>query len=402
MLFELSVGGHYPGYIQHLVRHWRERQLSGHLDVIVSPQFLEQHGDVVEEAGDRSEIRFRAIAPQEDAALSSRSSGRTRAIRSFQEWQLIRQYATLLKADHCLIPYFDTRQLPLALGATLPCSFSGIYFRPTFHYPTFEEYVGSSKDWIQRSREKFLLGRVLANPQLQTLFCLDPFVLKHLDQFHTSTKAVYLPDPVQIYSHSPEITAHLKVELGIEAHRKVFLLFGALDGRKGIQQLLTATATLSPENCQKLCLLLVGPIDPQEKPSIDSQIAEIQRSRPVQILHVNRFVIDREIQPYFQLSDVILAPYQRHVGMSAILVRAAAAQKPVLSSNYGLMGEMTRRHQLGLAIDSTDPQAIADGISFLLQTSSAQVGDRSKMQAFAAQNSAQRFADVIFETIWTG
>jgi glycosyltransferase involved in cell wall biosynthesis len=122
----------------------------------------------------------------------------------------------------------------------------------------------------------------------------------------------------------------------------------------------------------------------------------------VQILHVNRFVIDREIQPYFQLSDVVLAPYQRHVGMSAILVRAAAAQKPVLSSNYGLMGEMTRRHQLGLAIDSTDSQAIADGISFLLQTPLAQVGDRSKMQAFAAQNSAQRFADVIFETIWTG
>jgi glycosyltransferase involved in cell wall biosynthesis len=402
MLFELSIGGHYPGYIQHLVRYWRERSLIGHLDVVVSPEFLERHSDVVDEAGQDSSIQFVAIAPSESAALSPRSTGRSRLMRAFQEWKLLRQYATDLQADHCLIPYFDTRQFPLALGATLPCSFSGIYFRPTFHYPTFENHQTSRHDWMQRSREKFLISRALANPQLQTLFCLDPFVLKHWDQFHSKAQAVYLPDPVQIYDQPLAVTDHLKVSLGIEAHRKVFLLFGALDGRKGIHELLKATALLSPEDCQQLCLLFVGPIDPSEKSQIDSQIKELRRSLPIQIVGSHQFVIDRDIQPYFQLADVVLAPYQRHVGMSAILVRAAAAQKPVLASNYGLMGEITRHHQLGVAVDSTDPPSIAGGMSFLLQTPLEQVGDRQKMQMFAAQNSAQRFANVIFETIWTG
>ncbi len=401
MLFELSVGGHYPGYIQHLVRYWRERSLIGHLDVVVSPEFLERHYDVVAEAGEEAKIRFIAIAPSQAAVLSPRSSARSRLVRAFQEWKLLRHYATTLKSDHCLIPYFDTRQFPLALGATLPCSFSGIYFRPTFHYPSFENHL-SRHDWVQQLRDRFLMNRVLANPQLQTLFCLDPFVLEHWDQFHSKVQAVYLPDPVQIYEQPLEVTDNLKVSLGIEPHRKVFLLFGALDGRKGIHQLLKATALLSPEDCQQLCLLLVGPIDSQEKSQIDDQIEELQRSRPIQIVGFHQFVIDRDIQPYFHLADAVLAPYQRHVGMSAILVRAAAAQKPVLASNYGLMGEITRRHQLGVVVDSTDPDAIAKGMETLVQTPLAQVGDRQKMQTFAAQNSAQRFANVIFETIWTG
>ncbi|KAM3103508.1 glycosyltransferase family 4 protein [Phormidesmis sp. 146-12] len=401
MMFELSVGGHYPGYIQHLVRYWRERSLIGHLDVVVSPEFLERHSEVVAEAGDHSRIQFRAIAPSEAAVLSPRSSARSRFVRAFQEWKLLRHYATTLKSDHCLIPYFDTRQFPLALGATLPCSFSGIYFRPTFHYPSFENH-SSRHDWAQQLRDKVLMNRVLANPQLQTLFCLDPFVLEHWEQFHTNVQPVYLPDPVQIYDQPLEVTDSLKVSLGIEPHRKVFLLFGALDGRKGIHQLLEAIARLPPEDCQQLCLLLVGPIDPAEKPQLDGQIESLRRSLPVQIVGSHQFVIDRDIQPYFQLADAVLAPYQRHVGMSAILVRAAAAQKPVLASNYGLMGEITRRHQLGVAVDSTDPHAIANGITSLLRNPIDQMGDRQKMQTFAAQNSAQRFANVIFETIWTG
>jgi glycosyltransferase involved in cell wall biosynthesis len=404
MLFELSADGHHPGYIQHLVRYWREEKLPGQFEVVVSPEFLEQHPDVVEQAGDRPQtgITFRAIELEEVAALSSRRSGRTRAIRAFQEWRLIQRYAQHLKADHCFIPYFDTRQLPLALGATLPCPFSSIYFRPTFHYPTLIDAVSSRRDRWQQWRGKLILKRVLANSQLQTLFCLDPFVVKHLQQFHHSVNAVPLPDPVQIYPQPIAVAHTLKQTLGIDAHRTVFLLFGALEGRKGIHQLLQAISQLADDRAQQLCLLLVGPIHAEEKSQVESQISALQQRLPVQILCVNQFVKDSDIQPYFQLADVILAPYQRHVGMSAILVRAAAAQKPVLASDYGLMGEITRRYELGLTVDSTQPSALAEGLTRLLQTSLTQVGNRAQMQAFAEQNSAQRFATQIFQTIWTG
>jgi glycosyltransferase involved in cell wall biosynthesis len=404
LMFELSTGGHYPGYIQHLVRYWRSQQLPGALDVVVTPQFLEQHADVIEDAGDPNEshIQFMAIQPEEEAALQSRATGWTRAKRAFQELDLLQRYAKTLNASHCFIPYFDTRLLPLALGQTLPCSFSGIYFRPTFHYNSLTNTPSTLKEKVQQVREKVILGRVLSQPKLDTLFCLDPFVLKYLEPFKTQVRRVPLADPVQIYPNSPESVAQLRQTLGVEAGRRVMMLFGAIDGRKGIHQLLDAIATFNPDSARKLCLLLVGPmVNPDEKDSLLKKIETLKQTLPVQIVCFSNFVKEREIQPFFQLADVVLAPYQRHVGMSAILVRSAAAQKPVLSSNHGLMGAVTRQFGLGQTVDSTQPSAIARTMTQLLEIPLAQVGDRSKMQTFAAQNSAEQFAQTIFQTIWT-
>jgi glycosyltransferase involved in cell wall biosynthesis len=402
LMFELSVGGHYPGYIQHLVRYWRAEQLPGELRVVVTPEFLRQHEDVVADAGDpaQTRIQFIAITAAEAVGLSSRRSGRTRAIRAFQEWRLLEKYVRSQSADHCLIPYLDTRQLPLALGMTLPCPFSGIYFRPTFHYPALIKAPPSRPERWQHRREKLLLGRLLANPQLQTLFCLDPFVLEHLQPFSTRAEAVYLPDPVQRYPLDVAVVAQLKQDLRIDPERRVCLLFGALDGRKGIHQLLEATALLSADRAERLCLLLVGPIASDNQNDLLLRLAALRQRLPVQIICADQFVPDAAIGPYFQLADVILAPYQRHVGMSAILVRAAVAQKPVLASDYGLMGEITRRYALGVSVDSTQPVALAAALDQLLQTDLSQVGDRAQMQAFAAKNSAYHFAQTIFRAIW--
>jgi UDP:flavonoid glycosyltransferase YjiC (YdhE family) len=63
------------------------------------------------------------------------------------------------------------------------------------------------------------------------------------------------------------------------------------------------------------------------------------------------------------------------------------------------MGEISRRYQLGLTVDSTSPQAIADGLTQFLSKPRSEFGDRQAMQSFAAQNTAEQFARVIFERI---
>ncbi|MGB5714087.1 MAG: glycosyltransferase, partial [Waterburya sp.] len=133
------------------------------------------------------------------------------------------------------------------------------------------------------------------------------------------------------------------------------------------------------------------------KQSIETQVETFCRTKPVQIIGHYQFVPEQDVSQYFQLADFVLAPYQKHIGMSGILLLAAAAQKPILSSNYGLMGELVRQYQLGLTVDSTLPQEIADGITECLHKSPEQLGDRQKMKTFAEQNSAERFAQVIVE-----
>lgn len=402
LVFELGYTGHYSSYIRHLAEYWCEHELPGRLDIVVSPNFVQHHSDVVEIAASckQKNLNFVVITPTEASNLIPRKSSVHRAFRSFQEWKLLCKYATALGATHCLLLYFDSFQAAIASGAKLPCPFSGIYFRPTFHYTTFAGYVPSFKNRLQHWREKFvILPRVMHHPQLRNLFCLDPFVVKHMDRFRSEASAVHLPDPVQIYDvPEQDDLEKFKESLGIESGRTVFLLFGALyDGRKGLHQVLEAISTLSPDLCQKVCLLLVGQLG--DNSPIPAQIAELSQNLPLQAIIRDGFVPEQEVQLYFQSADVILAPYQWHVGMSGIVVQAAAAGKPLLSTNYGLMGEITRHWQLGLVVDSTNPGDIAKGLTRFLLESTEELSDRIKMKAFAAQNSAERFASIIFQNV---
>ncbi len=399
LLFDLSIYGHHPSYIQHFIEYWSQQISLQSLDVVVSPKFIQVHNDVVEKAKKlNSAINFVAITTAEEAALKPRDSGVNRTIRAFQEWDLLCNYATFLQASKCLIMYFDTCLVPLALGKKSPCPFSGIYFRPTFHYADFSNYLPTRKHRLQQWREKLILQRVLRHSHLRTLFSLDPLAISPIKNLYRQAEVVHLPDPV-VLPQDDLPQNNLKNSLQIDADRQVFLLFGALTGRKGIYQLLDAIALLPIELCQKLCLLFVGEANPTDKALIEAKIATVCQTKPIQIITQYEFVSESEVQAYFQLTDVVLAPYQRHVGMSGILLLAAAAQKPVLTSSYGLMGEIVRQYSLGIAVDSTIPEQIAQGLTRCLVESTDSLGDRAKMQEFAAQNSAQKFAQTLIDRI---
>ena len=402
MLFDLSIYGHHPSYIQHFISYWSQQELPGSLNIIVSQKFFQEHSDVVKQSAElkREDINFIAISQEEEANLKPRNSSINRNLLAFQEWELFCKYAELLKATQGLIMYLDPYLLPLAVGMQSPCSFSGIYFRPTFHYPSFSSYIPSWKNRLQQWREKFILNRVVRNSQLKTLFCLDPFVVKHINNFKSKTRTIHLPDPVSLETTKDEYQLNnLRQRLKIKPGQKVFLLFGALNGRKGIYQLLEAIQLLPSALCEQMCLVFVGEANPTDKALIQSKVAATCQAQPVQIIQHYEFVPEQDVQVYFQLADVVLAPYQRHVGMSGILLLAAAANKPVLSSNYGLMGEMVRLNQLGIAVDSTVPEEIAKGLQHCLVASPEEVGKCKQMQLFAEQNSADKFAQILFQDV---
>lgn len=403
MVFDLDFDGHHVDYIQYLIEYWCRQKLPGILYLVVSSKFVQERSNVAQLAREAQQhnVYLVPITPKEQNNLRSKKSLLERKLRNLQEFNLLCKYARKLQVAHCIVMYLDTFFLSLVWGVKPLCYFSGIYFRPTFHYGELTEDSTSWQDKLQQWREKFSLSRIFQQKLFKTLFCLDPLAIKHLNRFSPRTKVVYLPDPVQIYPQSVSTLENLRKDLTIESHRQVFLLFGALTQRKGIVQLLEAISMLPFALCQQISLLLVGPLgtNAEEKIQMQTLIAESSRSFPIQIVVRDQFIQDRNIQPYFTISDVILCPYQRHVGMSAILVRAAAARKPVLAQNYGLMGEITRRYQLGLTVDSTIPKEIAKGLSQVLQESPEQLCNFEQMKIFTEQNSAENFARTIFQHI---
>ncbi|HEY9298348.1 MAG TPA: glycosyltransferase [Phormidium sp.] len=400
MLFDLTTTGHHPGYINHLTRYWQDKELAGRLSVVVAPDFLEKHSTIVDSVSNCPTIKFLSVTTSEANSLPPKKSPVHRAVRALQEWQLVCKYASLLEVDKALLMYMDSFQTALSLHRKAPCTLSGIYFRPTLHYSNFADYVPLIKDKIQHWRERVIAPRVFCHPNLETIFTLDPFAVDYFNQLCHSSKAMHLPDPVHIHKEfSLSEAEELRREFRIEEHRRIFLLFGSLDSRKGVTQTLEAIKLLPSKICQNLCLLIAGPIEPSYKQSIQLLAADLIQTKSAQIIVHDTLIADRNIQSYFQLANVILAPYQRHVGMSAILVRATAAQKPLLSSNHGLMGEIVRRYNLGLAVDSTSPSEIAAGLTKYLSNPSDAFGDLHQMKLFAEKNSAEKFASTIFESI---
>ena len=397
MLFELSWQGHHAVYIRHLVRHWCERALAGYFYIVVAPEFIHKHTDIVAIAQQcpNDNLSIIALTNAEFASLSTRrKTFIDRQRRAWQEWALVCAYAKELQVDRCFLDSFDFFQWAFLFSQQPPCPISGIYFKPTFHYPTFYNHQTTFKGFLQRWREILSLAAIFRRHDLQQLMCLDPFAVEALNRSFAKGKAIALADPVLTYPHHRAPTG-LKERLDIDSDRRIFLLFGELAPRKGLSQLLKAIDLLPNRVCQKLCLIVVGRCNAQRQAGFQQHIHHLRQKYPVQIIEHYAFVSEQEVQAYFQLADVVLAPYQKHVGMSGILLQAAAAQKPVLSSNYGLMGELVSRYQLGLAVDSTQPAEIARALQTMMQGSLDQFYSAAEMTAFCMRNTVEKFASTI-------
>ncbi|HTL90394.1 MAG TPA: glycosyltransferase family 4 protein [Leptolyngbya sp.] len=393
MLFDLLSGGHHGTYLRYLVQAWLQAPFSTRLTLVVSPQFLTVHQEVAALVETHPQIELIAISAAHEAERKQASGVKL----GFVEWRIFCQLAKKIRATHAMLMYFDYFQLAIVFGQPSPCSFSAIYFRPTFHYQTFAQTTLTLKDRVRSWRQKVLLTLALKNPQLQTLFCLDPFAIKAIQQLQQCPTIVHLPDPVEVIPVSAQSVADLRLELGIEQNRQVFLLFGRLTERKGVYALLKSLKQLSPESCQQICILLVGEILGQDKAKIRQEVTELCQCLPVQILIHDRFLREAEVPSYFHLADIVLALYQRHVGMSGILLLAAAAQKPILVSDYGLMRELARQYELGLVIDSGDISQIARSLINCLDNSK-RISNPEKMKDFVQANLWARYASTIVET----
>lgn len=406
MLFDLITGGHHGSYIQHILNYCYQKEFTQSIDIVVSPQFLEIHADTVNcvTNSQQSNIRIIPITAEESFHLEAQKSGWR---RFFQEWEIFCKYAKKLEVNHGLLMVFDYFQLPLLFRAKAPCSISGIYFRPTFHYHKFPNYSPNFQDKVRQIRQKLLLARVLEHPQLKNIFCLDKFAIKDIQAMNKTTKALYLADPVKNYiSYENMSMMKLKViekikKLKIDKNRTIFLLFGNLDGRKGIHQVLEAMSLLPNNIAQKTSLLLVGKISSEDKHQIDEKLHQLSVSSAVQIITCNEFVPEDEVPVYFQIADIILTPHQQHVGMSGTILLAAAAQKPVLASNYALAGYLVEKNQLGMTVNTKSSGAIADGIIQFIETNPQNFYDSIKMQQFAEQHSHVTFAQTLINNLFT-
>ena len=328
-----------------------------------------------------SNVTFAGIPMDQIARLHAMNIYR----RSFVEWNLVLEYAQVHQATHILLMYFDYFQLAAWLGKRSPIPVSGISFRTNF----FAEATGFYPKF-----KKWMLGRALQSGQIKNLFCLVQSLVPAIKRMAGPAHVEALCDPIKSYVISPEARAAFREKHGIPADKKVYLNFGFLDDRKGIEVFLKACGQLPPSEHAHMCLVLAGPIAPAYLPQIEKAIAQVPS---LQFITLFGYLPAQEVQICFELADVALMLYQGHFGMSSVLVRAAMAGKPMLGTDLGMIGDLIRSRSLGMAVDATDYLVVGNALR-QIQTDGMQFHPAA-LQRVAQENSVQSFGDTIARCI---
>jgi len=179
-------------------------------------------------------------------------------------------------------------------------------------------------------------------------------------------------------------------------------LFGFIDGRKGTFEFLRALDQVLVEQPQlgdEIAIVFAGQIDREIREEFICRVEHLsQKDERVLVEIRDKFLTDEEVSTLFRASDIACALYPNHVGMSGQLTLAALNECLVLGSEFGLVGELIRRFDLGVTCDSTVPSAIASALCEVIkQSKSLTIERKKKMKNFASLYSSERFAREVRE-----
>lgn len=384
LVFEPDARGHSEEWLGHLLRHLPGHGPVGALSLAVAPELARR----LEPAIAACQVPALCVIPLDERTLARCTSGRL-AVSGFARWWAMRRCVEETGADIALFLALDHLSLPLGLqlGARA-CRLSGILFRPSVHYGTIGPYDPTLAERIRDLRKEILYRLMLRNPSLVSVLSLDPFFAAYAaERYHGGGKVRSLADPF----HAPD-GDDCKATVVPSAGRKAFLLFGELTERKGLLVLMEALARLEPDVTSRIAVTIAGRIDPNLRSRANELAAAAIRVHPQLVLRIeDRRLSSAEIASLVRGCDTVLAPYQRFVGSSGVLIWAAAYGKPVLTQDFGLMGRLVRAHRLGHTVDTLDPDALAHSLAVIVKGHGMAATDPSGTAEFLADKTPEAF-----------
>lgn len=195
-------------------------------------------------------------------------------------------------------------------------------------------------------------------------------------------------------------SAEGKLALGLDPTRPVVGTVGRLEGRKGQDQLLTATATMvARANGNAPQVIVVG--DGPTRQALEVQARELGIAGTVHFLGGLA-----DVRPALRAMDLFVLP-SREEGMSNAILEAMAAARAVVATDVGGNGEIIDDGRTGVLVPGGDCDAMAAAILGLLADGDTRqrlaVTARTDVTAkFGARASVARLERLYEERLGTG
>jgi glycosyltransferase involved in cell wall biosynthesis len=338
--------GHHYHYIAHLLPTLVET--AGEVIVAVTPQGLESEEFTNFLATFSPQVRFLPILPNAKPWLPL--DERVRVHRALRD--AVREQ----RPDYVLMPSGDAQATAMAsyrglLQGTLP---DRVPCEAGIHLGT-----GASGSGVRRALD--VLNAInLACSGLRRVHVVNLLFLEFIRSLSRAGNFSLVPSPV---SPNPGLSKlESRKRLGIPEDGAYIGIAGSLDTRKAIPELLAAFRAASQRRDERV--LLAGWLHPSHRRQIDQAFGDLLTQE--KLIFLPGFLTPATYQTALTAMDVICTPYPQFAGLSATLLEAVAASRPVLANASGWMREMVRRFSLGWTCDVLDHAAFTSAVRHAL------------------------------------
>ncbi|MCH8474646.1 MAG: glycosyltransferase [Opitutales bacterium] len=174
-------------------------------------------------------------------------------------------------------------------------------------------------------------------------------------------------------------------------NRLMLLHAGTSRPEKGLKDVCNALLSLSDEQLNKVFLLRAGTVDPLDAPSLK----RLQQKRAARVM--DYFVPENELAMCYAAADWVLLPYRHQKESSGLLIHAAANVRPVIASDYGIIGHYVKEHNLGRLFSHCDIESLKRQIAEVIDSGEHHQWDLSGMEKFAHLNSPTAFRRTLID-----
>jgi glycosyltransferase involved in cell wall biosynthesis len=360
LIVEISTGGHHPFYVRSLL----ESDLAKSAEMIVASQRgMFEHPAIV-----TCSVPFQRhyIEPKPELELQPKIASAANAFR--MSWSIGSVYRKVFfelsrsaPIDFVIVPYVDNSLLGLAArnAAFRGTPWLAITMRTMFHYASMG--VIAPKQRFAAIR-RILAYRILRQKSLSALLTIDPTLAEFAARESNPLlrKIHYIPDPATHHSALPS-KAEARLRLSIPAGARVVLLYGAITVRKGA--LLLVEAAAAAECSHEIHVILAGRYFGPEKFLTSEAVRLLEAQGRIHIL--NGFVDEEHERLLLAAADCIWGGYIDFYGASGVMALAGRHAVPVLASEYGLVGYLTKKYALGVIFDPRSKSSIVTALNRL-------------------------------------